>query len=260
LRTLLLKLIKITCAFIPYSPWRKKARSFLTVALGCAISPESNLAHQYCDGKNGVEIGASNQNSFGLDKTKSLYYNLDISEEQSNTNQMFKIQPAEVHLYAVGDALPIQKECLDYVISSHVIEHFFDPIEAIKEWMRTLKPGGIIFMIVPHKERTIDRDREITPLQEHIQRHEKKLNISDYAHLDSPYAHQRDHKVIDEETKRDKQWIPYQKDDHHHWSVWTTESFLKMCQHFNLDVIETQNRDDKVGNGFTVILKKNSPL
>ena len=119
-----------------------------------------------------------------------------------------------------------------YVISSHVIEHFFDPIQAIEEWMRTLKPGGIVFMIVPHKERTIDRDRDITTLEEHIQRHEGKLNITDYAHLDAPYAHQRDHKVMDDSTKNNSSWIPYKKDDHHHWSVWTTEAFENMCEHF----------------------------
>lgn len=48
----------------------------------------------------------------------------------------------------------------------------------------------------------------------------------------------------------------YGYDDHHHWTTWRTESFLQMCKHFNWKVIEYCDVDDKVGNGFTVVLQK----
>ena len=49
-------------------------------------------------------------------------------------------------------------------ISSHVLEHFHNPVKALLEWYRIVRPGGIIFMIVPHMERTFDKDRPRTDL------------------------------------------------------------------------------------------------
>ena len=39
-----------------------------------------------------------------------------------------------------------------------------------------------------------------------------------------------------------------------HWSVWTCESFIEMCEAAGLRVIDHQDPDDKVGNGFTVVI------
>ena len=44
--------------------------------------------------------------------------------------------------------------------------------------------------------------------------------------------------------------------DHHHWSVWITADFLDVCQRMQWKVVESQDKDDKVGNGFTVIIQK----
>jgi len=52
--------------------------------------------------------------------------------------------PVFVHLraaarIALGDELPFKDSSLDYVLSSHVIEHFFNPIKALLEWNRVIK-------------------------------------------------------------------------------------------------------------------------
>jgi ubiquinone/menaquinone biosynthesis C-methylase UbiE len=47
-----------------------------------------------------------------------------------------------VHIVAWGDRLPFTNESVDFVINSHVLEHFFDPIKAIQEWLRVVKKGG----------------------------------------------------------------------------------------------------------------------
>lgn len=38
------------------------------------------------------------------------------------------------------------------VIASHILEHLEDPIEAIRNWWRILKPGGWLVVIVPHRD------------------------------------------------------------------------------------------------------------
>jgi SAM-dependent methyltransferase len=53
---------------------------------------------------------------------------------------------------------------MDFVIASHILEHVPNPIKAIKEFYRVLKAGGILYVAVPDKRYTFDRERPVTPL------------------------------------------------------------------------------------------------
>ena len=39
-----------------------------------------------------------------------------------------------------------------------------------------------------------------------------------------------------------------------HWSVWTCESFLELCDHLDLRVVDYQDPDTKMRNGFAVVI------
>jgi SAM-dependent methyltransferase len=41
---------------------------------------------------------------------------------------------------------------VDFVFSSHCLEHISDWQSALKEWVAKLKPGGIVFLYLPHPE------------------------------------------------------------------------------------------------------------
>lgn len=184
---------------------------------------ESKLAHRYLDGLKGLEIGASAQNPFGLNTL-----NIDYSDDYTTVYKQAELKTtgtyAKVDIIASGDLLPLENDSQDFIVNSHVIEHFYDPIKAIKEWLRVVKPGGYVFIIAPHKERTFDKDRPRTTLAELIDRHE----------FPNPP-------------------IP---DHHGHYSVWITEDFIELCDHFHWNVVAYQDVDDKVGNGFTVVIQK----
>src|SRR5437016_4665411 len=129
---------------------------------------QSRLAHRYLDGLRGIEIGGSAHNQFGLQTL-----NFDNSVET-----VFKAKEVamcgttlKIDVVAQGDELPLASDSIDFVLSSHVLEHFLDPIKALKEWRRVVKDGGYIVAVVPHKERTFDKDRPRTPLAELIERH-----------------------------------------------------------------------------------------
>lgn len=228
----------------------------------CVQSRPSALATKYLENLHGIEIGASTQNSFRLKRA----INVDFSDEQGGLWQSTACEPAVVNIVALGDDLPFKDNTLDYVLSSHVIEHFFDPVKALREWHRVVKPGGYIFIIAPHKERTFDKPRDVTPVSELMDRADGKIRITDYARPEFDATGKAMGGSIDRPVQllvRDKKnqvlekgWKYYESDDHHHWSVWRTADFVELVKHLNYKIVEVQDIDDKVGNGFTVVIRK----
>lgn len=185
----------------------------------------SPFVHKYLKDLKGVEIGAAQHNPFYLNAI-----NVDFTDEDTvwNQNQKFKDSPKGfVDIVASGDDLPFKDGVCEYIFNSHVIEHFWDPIKALKEWERVVKLGGYILLVVPHKERTFDKDRERTTLQELIDRHNGTIKEPEYDKLANL-----------------------------HHSVWITEDFLELCRYLNLNVIDYLDVDDKVGNSFMITIKK----
>jgi SAM-dependent methyltransferase len=43
----------------------------------------------------------------------------------------------------------VAEESLDYVYSSHCLEHLPDPIGALKRWIEVVKPAGYLYVVVP---------------------------------------------------------------------------------------------------------------
>jgi len=128
----------------------------------------------------------------------------------------------KVDVVAEGNKLPFPDKSFDFVISSHVIEHFYDPISALLEWARVARK--YLYIIVPHRQRTFDAGRELT-------------RVAD--------IHYR---YISGETKEDEH-----RGDH--WSVFEPSNFNELCVLCGFHVVEIQDPDDKVGNGFAFIIK-----
>ncbi len=52
----------------------------------------------------------------------------------------------------------------DVLFASHVIEHLANPLAAMAEWARVVRPGGLVVLVVPHRDGTFDHRRPVTPL------------------------------------------------------------------------------------------------
>ncbi len=198
---------------------------------------ESRMAHSLLDGLTGIEIGGSAHNSFGL----ANCLNVDFTDDM---NTIFKLEEERmcgeklpVDVVSPGDRLPLDDGSLDYVISSHVLEHLFDPIRAIKEWFRVIREDGYIYMIIPKPDAIPTEDRPPTSLQELLDRHEGRMKPSEvYPGAGQPQP-------------VDESWYG-------HWTVFDPESFWALCGHFGWTVAAFQRTDDKVGNGFCFVLTK----
>lgn len=204
---------------------------------------DSALAHKYLDGLKGIEIGGSAHNPFHLNTI-----NVDFTDDMETVFKKAEFElcgeKLKVDVVADGCDLPFEDESYDFVLSSHVIEHIFDPIGAMKEWLRVIKTGGYVFTICPRWQQVPGEVRPVTELKELIARHKgtkKKVN-----RLENPVLKQDRGLSIG----LVKQIVEG------HLTVFDLELFVAMCEYLKLNVVEKLPFDDKVGNGFTVLIKK----
>jgi SAM-dependent methyltransferase len=183
--------------------------------------PESALAHQLLDGLKGLSVGDSAHNDWGLDTV-----NVDYTDDMTTVYKLEEIrlcgEARAVDIVAPGDNIPVADKSFDFVINSHVIEHFFDPIKAIKEWLRVARRYVFIICPLPTALES-DREKEITPLQELIDRHEGKIPAPEV-------------------------------DTHEHYTRWGPQDFANMCMAYGWEICAVEPVDRKVGNGFTIVI------
>jgi SAM-dependent methyltransferase len=171
----------------------------------------------YLTGMKGIEIGASSHNRFYLDALNVDRFG-DSDTVYKREERRLVLHAVKVDVVAPGDELPFNDDSYDFVFSSHVIEHFPDPIRALFEWVRVAR--RYVVVIAPHRNRTFDIENPLTPVAELVERHRSGFT----------------------------------SDMDRHWSVWTCESFIELCNATSLHVTDHQDPDDKVGNGFTVVI------
>ena len=187
------------------------------------VFPESALAHELLDGLVGIEIGGAAHNSFGLDTWNIDRLTPDDPQTamyvQSQIDMCGQVMPIDV--VSTGDRLPFADKSLDFVVNSHVIEHFYDPMTAIDEWARIAR--RYVFIICPQRDASPgDVGLDLTTLVEHRSRYAEPA-----------------------ETKIATDW---------HHSRWTSQSFHAMCESFGYHVTHVEDPDLKVGNGFTIVI------
>jgi ubiquinone/menaquinone biosynthesis C-methylase UbiE len=103
---------------------------------------DSKIAHKYLDGLNGVEIGGSAHNPFNLNTI-----NVDFTDELTiYKKEEINLCGEYMKVDVVSDALnlPFENEKYDFVISSHQIEHCFNIIDTIREYIRVIKNDGYV--------------------------------------------------------------------------------------------------------------------
>jgi tetratricopeptide (TPR) repeat protein len=119
-----------------------------TFGISISTHPEYNVEaaalYCICCGK-GIDVGC------GPSKTHPNAIGIDLNPAGTvATEGGVKGTRSVADICASGDDLPMFKDGeLDYVISRHNLEHYQDPIKALEEWKRILKPGGILGVVLP---------------------------------------------------------------------------------------------------------------
>jgi SAM-dependent methyltransferase len=145
-------------------------------------------------GKYGIEIGGpsrifQNGNLLPIYQEVEGLDNCDFSQStvwaQHSTAFVFNPQKAPGKtLFCDGAALvDVNDAIYDFVLSSHNLEHFANPVKALKEWQRVLKPNGVLLLVLPYYRRTFDHRRQPTDVNHMFKDFEQNIGEDDLTHL-----------------------------------------------------------------------------
>ncbi|OGF49460.1 MAG: hypothetical protein A2231_12270 [Candidatus Firestonebacteria bacterium RIFOXYA2_FULL_40_8] len=148
------------------------------------IAAKKDRLSRYIKGV-GIEIGALH-NPLKLKTGQANVSYVDLGDKKILEKQNPEIKEGIIApaVTASAEDLGVFKDnSRDFVILRHVLEHLPDPVQAVKEIWRVLKPGGIFYLSVPDKRFTFDKERPVTTLEHLLEDHKNKATIkTDTAH------------------------------------------------------------------------------
>jgi SAM-dependent methyltransferase len=203
------------------------------------------------DGKNGLEIGGPSD--FFSSEILPIYEwaekvdgcnfsNNTIWEGTIDTNRYnyFPEKSGRQYIMEGTDLSEIENDRYDFLLSSHNLEHIANPLKALKEWIRVIKPGGFILLILPDKRFTFDHNRPYTTFPHLLSDFESAKDEHDLTHL-SEILELHDLK-LDPGAGKDFNVFKKRCENnfevrglHHH--VFSFDLLEKSLLHFNLNVI-----------------------
>jgi predicted SAM-dependent methyltransferase len=130
------------------------------------------IAARYLHGE-GIEIGALH-NPLPVSGSARVRYldRLTVPELEQQYPELRRKKLVEVDIVDDGERLTgVPEASQDFVIANHFLEHCQDPIGALENMFRVLRPGGVLYLAVPDKRFTFDSDRSVTPLEHILEDH-----------------------------------------------------------------------------------------
>lgn len=145
---------------------------------GKARYARSLLMQKYCKG-HGAEIGAGVQPVLVPRGSKTTYIDAVPADFWRKRPQWADQEVLQAEIIDEGSTLAtVKDETFDYLVAAHVLEHIEDPILALKNWVRVVKPGGHIVIAVPDMRLCGEEHRELSTV-DHLQKdHDEGPQVS----------------------------------------------------------------------------------
>jgi SAM-dependent methyltransferase len=178
---------------------KRKFRLFSQGHLQCF-----KLALSLIEGKDGIEIGGPTDvfqgwqalsRTYGLLKPLPIYdrvTSLDNCNFSSKTiwathDQTYRFSPrrapGRIIIADGSDLFSVADNSYDFVLSSHNLEHFANPVKALKEWKRITRPNGALILVLPDYQRTFDHRRSPTPVAHMLEDYSQNIGENDATHI-----------------------------------------------------------------------------
>jgi SAM-dependent methyltransferase len=147
-------------------------------------------------GRKGIEIGGpSEEFSSGL-PIYPIVESLDGANFGGHTIWEGRLKAGK-ELYAYGQVkrgtqfiaeathlAKVPSAAYDFVLSSNCLEHVANPLKALIEWRRVLKPGGLLLLLLPVQDNNFDHRRPITSFDHLLSDYLNSTGEDDLTHLD----------------------------------------------------------------------------
>ena len=203
--------------------------------VGALLSPEARrlnacrrrLARRYVRGE-GIEIGALHQ-PLDVPRDASVRYvdRYDVDGLRGHYPELAALPLVPVDIVDDGERLPsLQDASLDFVIANHFIEHTQSPLATLRNHLRVLRPGGVLYLAVPDKRRTFDVDRDVTPLDHVLRDLNEGPDWSRAQHFHE-WA-----QYVDRAPDVGAHAAKLMQEDYSiHFHVWTPDAFTELLEH-----------------------------
>jgi SAM-dependent methyltransferase len=153
------------------------------------------LAYSLVTDRAGIEIGGPSavfSKPWYLpiyDKVRSLDncdFQRDTTWASHEDSYLFdKCKPPGRTYFCEGSNLEdIPDNRYDFVLSSHNLEHMANPIKALREWQRVMKPAGHLILVLPYYRWTFDRARTPTPVEHMLEDYDRRIGEDDLTHVE----------------------------------------------------------------------------
>ena len=147
--------------------------------------------------KDGLEIGGPSRffRKFGIISAYPAIKSLDgvnfgaktIWEGDLKRGQHYRWEGAKPGFQYITDGTDlseIENGRYDFVLSCNSLEHMANPIRALREWARVIKPGGHLLLVLPNKMNNFDHRRATTTFSHLLDDYHNQVTEEDLSHLD----------------------------------------------------------------------------
>jgi hypothetical protein len=149
----------------------------------------------WVENKTGFEIGAPSVSTWGtigiydaaatIDATNFANQTLWERGLKDGSPFIWKNQVKGTQYIRDGvDLHGISNEIYDFVCAADVLEHIANPFKALLEWIRIIRSGGLLLLIVPFKNVTFDHKRDVVRIEHLIDDYKNQITEADLSHLD----------------------------------------------------------------------------
>ena len=131
------------------------------------------LAARHIRGK-GIEIGALDKPQRVPEGVETVFVDrLTADELRAEYPEMSAYDLVPVGIVDDGEMLAnVPDVSVDFAIANNFLEHCEDPLGTLKNFFRVVRPGGVIFLVIPNRRGNIDVDRPETTIEHLIHDHE----------------------------------------------------------------------------------------
>ncbi len=196
-----------------------------------ALIPDSMLARRrkiserFLVGQ-GVEIGALHYPLWTGPRANVRYVDrFDVAGLRFQYPELNDVDLVQIDIVDDGETLAsIEDGTLDFIIANHMLEHTENPLGTLRNHLRKVRDGGILYYAVPDKRHSFDVDRPLTTF-EHLVRDDREGPAgSRRAHLEEWT------RLVDRITRPDEVEAKVRELDRIkysiHYHVWDEPSFI----------------------------------